>query len=155
MDFWMFCGTGCQPASFLPALSPVLNLPHDLTPTAMPRYVILRHDSPRGIHFDFMLEAGETLKTWALPEPPRPEVEMPCEALGDHRLAYLDYQGPISGGRGSVTRWDSGTFTVESHGEAEWIINLAGEKLSGRAILRQNPDVLGQWYFSFAEEKQG
>ena len=32
----------------------------------MPRFVILRHDKPRGEHFDFMLEAGDVLKTWAL-----------------------------------------------------------------------------------------
>ena len=78
----------------------------------MPRFVILRHDHPRGVHFDFMLEAGGVLKTWALPEPPRPGVEMECEALGDHRLAYLDYEGPISGDRGSVVRWDRGEYAV-------------------------------------------
>ena len=49
------------------------------------------------------------LKTWACREPPQAGVEIPCEALADHRLAYLDYEGPISGGRGSVTRWDRGT----------------------------------------------
>ena len=36
----------------------------------VPRFVILRHDSPRGEHFDFMLEAAGVLKTWALPQPP-------------------------------------------------------------------------------------
>ena len=40
-------------------------------------------------------------------------VEMDAEVLPDHRLAYLDYEGPISGDRGSVTRWDRGTYDVE------------------------------------------
>ena len=52
-----------------------------------------------------MLEAGDVLKTWALPQPPQPGVEMECTALADHRLAYLDYEGPLSGNRGAVTRW--------------------------------------------------
>ena len=94
----------------------------------MPRFVILRHDSPRGEHFDFMLEAGDVLKTWALPRPPEIGVEMDCEALADHRLAYLDYEGPISGQRGSVTRWDCGTYTLERQSDAEWTVNLVGRE---------------------------
>jgi hypothetical protein len=125
-----------------------------MMPTALPQFVILRHDSPRGIHFDFMLEAGGVLKTWALPEAPRYGEKMPCEALGDHRMAYLEYEGPISGDRGSVARWDSGTFAIESHTDSEWIVILAGEKLSGRATLRQSPDVPGQWLFLFDKRCQ-
>jgi hypothetical protein len=53
----------------------------------MPRFVILRHDSPRGVHYDLMLEDGDVLKTWALPQPPEAGVEMVCDALPDHRLA--------------------------------------------------------------------
>ncbi len=74
----------------------------------MPRFVILCHENHRGAHFDFMLESGDVLKTWALPQPPASGVEIECEALADHRLAYLDYEGPVSGGRGSVARWDRG-----------------------------------------------
>lgn len=115
----------------------------------MPRFIILRHDHPRGVHFDLMLEAGGVLKTWALPEPPRPGVEMLCEALGDHRLAYLDYEGPLSGGRGSVVRWDWGDYAAERQSEIEWIVTFAGQQLTSRATLRRqakNPQI---WDFSF------
>jgi hypothetical protein len=115
----------------------------------MPRFVILRHDSPRGVHFDFMLEAGDVLKTWALPEPPQPDVDMECEALADHRLAYLDYESPISGGRGSVTQWDQGTYAVECQSAAEWIVDLAGERLMGTATLRRLSEVSSAWHFRF------
>ena len=116
----------------------------------MPRFVILRHDSPRGVHFDLMLEVDDALKTWALPRPPAPGADMPCEALGDHRLAYLDYEGPISGDRGSVTRWDRGTYGTERQSETQWVVNLAGEKLTGKAVLSQTIDESNLWRFSFA-----
>ncbi len=115
----------------------------------MPQFVILCHDSPRGMHFDLMLEVGDSLKTWALPQPPRPGVEMVCDALGDHRLAYLDFEGPISGGRGLVTRWDRGTYTIERQDDAEWIVHLTGDKTQGRAILRRSAHLPNRWIFSF------
>jgi hypothetical protein len=116
----------------------------------MPRFVILRHDSPRGEHFDFMFEAGEALKTWSLPRPPEIGVEMDCEALADHRLAYLDYEGPIAGQRGAVTRWDCGTYTLEHESGTEWAVNLVGRKIAGRAILLRSAAEPEQWRVSFA-----
>jgi hypothetical protein len=114
----------------------------------MPRYVILRHENPHGVHFDFMLESGGVLKTWALPQTPRTGLEVPCEALPDHRLAYLDFEGPISGGRGAVTRWDRGTFSIERVSDAEWVVELAGERLVGKAILRRSADEPTRWLFA-------
>jgi hypothetical protein len=114
----------------------------------MPQFVILRHHAPQGVHFDFMLEVGGTLKTWALHDLPQPAADIQGEALPDHRLAYLDYEGPISGGRGSVERWDRGLFTVERQDDAEWIVQLSGKKLSGRAVLRRCADVAGLWRFT-------
>ena len=74
----------------------------------MPRFVILQHETDAGSHYDLMLEVGGVLKTWSLSEPPEADREVACKSLPDHRLAYLDYEGPISGGRGSVTRLGSG-----------------------------------------------
>jgi hypothetical protein len=114
----------------------------------MPRFVILRHDGPQGTHFDFMLEVGDVLKTWALPRPPEDGAEMQCEALADHRSAYLDYEGPISGGRGSVTRWDRGDYTLGQQSDAQWVVELVGEKLTGEATLRRAPGAANRWAFS-------
>ena len=122
----------------------------------MARFVVLRHDyprghdDPRGPHFDFMLQISGTLKTWALPKPPDADAEMICEALADHRPAYLDFEGPVSGGRGTVTRWDGGTFQTECHSDALLIVELTGEKLIGRARLHRTRNDPQRWVFSFS-----
>ena len=66
----------------------------------MPRFVVLRHDGPQGLHWDFMLEMGQGLATWALNREPDAAGPIPAEALPEHRLAYLDYEGSLSGDRG-------------------------------------------------------
>ncbi len=111
------------------------------------RYVILRHDSPGGVHFDFMLEADGLLKTWALPEMPRPGAEMPCEALADHRIDYLELEGPISGGRGSVVRWDRGEYDRLRQNDREWIVSLRGGKVQGNVILHRVAGREHRWMF--------
>ncbi len=115
----------------------------------MPRFALLVHDSPRGMHYDFFLEAGDVLKTWALPQEPEPGLEINCEALADHRPLYLDYEGPISGGRGTVAGWDRGTYSVEAWRDDEIIVALAGSKLAGRVALRRTA---GQWRFQWKTE---
>jgi hypothetical protein len=119
----------------------------------MPRFALLTHDSPRGLHYDFFLEEGGMLKTWALPQLPEPGREMACESLADHRLLYLDYQGPISGGRGTVVRWDQGTFTIRTWACDELLVELAGAKLAGRVELRRQPESPSQWQFLWQERE--
>jgi hypothetical protein len=105
----------------------------------MPRYVILTHDHPF-LHWDLMLEHGEALRTWRLSAPPAPGVDVAAQLLGDHRRAYLDYEGPVSGDRGYVTRWDAGVI--------EWLdddanaprLRLEGEKLNGELIFKSGAD---------------
>jgi hypothetical protein len=86
----------------------------------MPRYVILTHDHPFP-HWDFMLEAEGVLRTWRLLAEPAARQSVPAERLADHRLAYLDYEGPVSGGRGSVARWDHGTYDTVVTGKLDRI----------------------------------
>ena len=82
----------------------------------MPRFVILRHEMPPGserrTHWDFMLEREDVLWTWALPQPPSEGRAVPAIRLADHRKAYLDYEGDVSGARGRVERFDQGDFDI-------------------------------------------
>jgi hypothetical protein len=116
----------------------------------VPRFVVLRHNSPRGEHYDFMLEADGVLKTWVLPDPPLDGVDIVCDALPDHRIEYLDYEGPVSGQRGDVARWDAGAYSPESRGDGGWAVELKGEKLAGRAEFVRSADNPEQWRFSYA-----
>ena len=117
------------------------------------RFVVLRHEtpteSPRATHWDFMIEFDGALRTWALSAEPDQETEIAAEPLVDHRLAYLDYEGPIAGNRGSVARWDRGTYEVISSTDDCCLLQLVGERLRGTVRLSQDPGT-GHWTFRFS-----
>ena len=73
------------------------------------RFVVLEHDHPI-LHWDLMLEFDGTLLTWRLPANVKPTRWVNSERLPDHRLAYLDYEGPVSKGRGTVRRITGGHY---------------------------------------------
>ncbi len=83
------------------------------------RYVVLRHEGAGegagAPHFDFMFETqpGSMLQTWRLREWPVYSAQE-AERIRDHRPAFLTYQGDLGGERGSVTRVDEGTCTIEA-----------------------------------------
>jgi hypothetical protein len=120
----------------------------------MPRYVILFHelpaDSDRASHWDLMLEWDGKLRTWALPCEPAQALDCQAERLADHRPRYLDYEGPIAGDRGRVTRWDEGLYKLEHAGASEYVITLAGRRLSARVILTNKGDGSHFWRVSFS-----
>ena len=78
------------------------------------RYVVLHHVGMSTLHFDLLFEwaAGETLTSFRCPAWP-PIVGDRFEERPDHRAIYLTREGPLSGGRGSVTRIASGTIVHE------------------------------------------
>jgi hypothetical protein len=98
------------------------------------RFVILQHDHPF-LHWDLMLEVGDALRTWRLLEEPALGKVIAIEPLGDHRKLYLDYEGPVSGGRGAVRRWDAGELEWRIDETERVVVRLAGQRLSGEAIL--------------------
>ena len=98
----------------------------------MPRFVVLRHQTPpgyrQGLHWDLMLEEGERLLTWALERPPEEGAVIAATKLPDHRLAYLDYEGPIGGERGEVTQDDRGEFAWLSQSDTRCEALLNGKE---------------------------
>lgn len=117
----------------------------------MLRFAILEHDGPRGLHWDFLLETGEALSTWALAEAPDCAGPIDAESLAEHRIEYLDYEGPISGNRGTVTRWDSGTYQFIRQTDHELVLSLDGQRLRGTATLARVGDDARRWRFSMSE----
>jgi hypothetical protein len=135
----------------------------------MPRFVLLYHICPPGYerpsHWDLMLEVGDTLHTWALRklpcdwraaqrktvaiDPACPPVAdnfvVDAEQLGHHRLAYLEYEGPVSGNRGRVHRVDSGTFIGGPKSPKEWRLQLNGQDLRGDIALQSDDAECKSW----------
>jgi|SRR6516164_6688532 hypothetical protein len=116
----------------------------------MPRFVILEHDHPV-LHWDLMLECGDVLKTWRLAAAPVPDLPTRAEATSDHRLIYLDYEGPVSRGRGQVSRWDAGVYEEAIPGQLTGDVSikfrLEGTRLHGQARL--DPLGVNEWTLIF------
>lgn len=102
----------------------------------MPQFVLLEHRW-NGVHWDLMLEDGNALRTWAIDAPIVAGVDLPARALAAHRRAYLDYEGPISGGRGTVRRIDRGLYVPRVWDEDRVRVELAGNQLVGTAEVRK------------------
>ena len=100
-----------------------------------------------------MLELAESLATWELAELPSSWckqlgmptaggiAEVPAVRLADHRLAYLDYEGPLSGDRGTVHQQDGGTYQSLEYQEDLLRFSIAGNKLNGKATLSENQQI--------------
>lgn len=102
------------------------------------RFVLLRHEGHGATHFDFMIENDAALATWQFAASPAllaPGGALVCRRLPDHRLAYLDYEGPVSGSRGIVQREDSGHAKDLNATETHWEFTLTGTKMSGQFVL--------------------
>jgi hypothetical protein len=111
------------------------------------RFAILAHDHPFP-HYDLLLETAGVLLTWRLPHLPTPAEPLAGERSGDHRLLYLDYEGPVSGGRGSVTRCDGGELTWLEVAETHLAVEVCGATYRGRLDGALQPD--GSWRFVYS-----
>lgn len=82
------------------------------------------------------------LSTWRLATVPPSAAGPPIDAhqIGDHRKAYLDYEGPLSGDRGAVSRLDRGTYETIERAPDRWLINLDGNLCRGRYLLARRPN---------------
>jgi len=122
----------------------------------MPRFVLLYHDCPpdfgKPSHWDLMFEDEGVLLTWALAQPPTADESdgstIAAMRLTDHRLAYLDYEGPVSGDRGSVSRVDAGAFHWLERSAARMHVKLAGATLTGEVVLTRVDD--DEWALRWA-----
>ncbi|KPP98878.1 DNA polymerase ligase N-terminal domain-containing protein [Marinobacter sp. HL-58] len=122
-------------------------------PAKRPRFVVQKHDAST-VHYDFRIEVGNVLKSWAVPkgpstDPGKKRLMIPTE---DHALEYADFEGVIPEGKygaGTVLVWDCGCYRniTEKDGEIQPIdealaaghvlIQLFGKKLKGGYALQR------------------
>ncbi len=109
-------------------------------------FVIQKHWASR-LHYDFRLELGGTMKSWAIPKGPSfdPHDKRMAVQVEDHPIAYSSFEGDIPEGEygaGKVIIWDKGWW--EPIGDAEQGLatgnlkfELHGVKLHGKwALIR-------------------
>ena len=113
-----------------------------------PSFVVQKH-AATSLHYDFRLEIGKVLKSWAIPKGPSmdPSVKRLAIMVEDHPLDYLSFEGiipPGNYGAGKVEIWDKGNFIPASGnirdlesglGAGHLSIIINGDKLKGEFAL--------------------
>jgi bifunctional non-homologous end joining protein LigD len=117
------------------------------------RFVVQRHQASH-LHYDFRLELGGVLKSWAVPKGPtlNPSQKRLAVMVEDHPVDYITFKGRIPEGNygaGIVEIWDHGTFipvnekeepisermALQSIKKGEIKFQLKGKKLKGGFVL--------------------
>jgi len=112
---------------------------HTEAMAALPRFVVQLHDATT-LHFDFRLQAGGVLRSWAVPRGPSldPAVRRLAVPVEDHTLAAGEFEGVHEGqarGSGAVIIWDEGTADMVRDEPGHVSFVLHGRKLTGGFAL--------------------
>lgn len=108
------------------------------------RFVILHHTGHGCEHWDLMIEHKNALLAWQLLGEPNGLASLPIDArrIGNHRKHYLEYEGAVSQGRGTVRRIESGTIKIEKLTGETCHFTAEGVLISGRlALSRKTGDI--------------
>jgi bifunctional non-homologous end joining protein LigD len=116
-------------------------------------FVVQKHQASH-LHYDFRLESGGVLLSWAVPKGPSldPSIKRLAMAVEDHPIEYATFEGIIPEGQyggGTVMVWDQGTWEPEVDVEAglrkgELKFSLQGKKLRGSWVLVRTKGGPGQ-----------
>ena len=134
-------------------------------------FVVQKHAASH-LHYDFRLELGGTLKSWAVPKGPsmNPEDKRLAMMVEDHPYDYKDFEGNIPEGNygaGNVIVWDNGTYTSNDEDQSDvektlraglhkghLSFTLKGKKLKGEfSLLKLKGKQENAWLLVKKEDK--
>jgi hypothetical protein len=106
------------------------------------QFVIQKHLTPVGGHWDLMLQIEDTLWTWRLHHSPEHIQDTPiaAEKIADHPLRFLTYEGPVQNDTASVKIVDKGNFRIPKQTENQIEFETDGKILSGQFQLHLEQD---------------
>jgi hypothetical protein len=102
---------------------------------------VIHHHRTEDIHFDFMIDNGKELETWQITEDRMEQFirgeEIPAKLIPPHRREYLEYEGPVSKGRGRVEIYDRGECRIISRKGSFLSFMLKGKKFIGKIEIKK------------------
>jgi bifunctional non-homologous end joining protein LigD len=134
-----------------------------------PIFTVQKHQASH-LHYDFRLEIGGVLKSWAIPKGPslNPSSKRLAVEVEDHDLEYAQFEGVIEEGHygaGPVLLWDTGSFEPLGVNQDPTIlakmfhagkleVHLQGQRLRGGFTLVRMKGRPRQWLLIKQRDKE-
>jgi DNA ligase D-like protein (predicted 3'-phosphoesterase) len=95
----------------------------------LPRFVVQLHDATT-LHFDFRLQSGDVLRSWAVPKGPSldPAIRRLAVPVEDHSMSAGEFEGVHEGHRHEGRRRGSGAVIIWDDADARPGSDIVAER---------------------------